>query len=157
MVQHAVAAGYDHLLLDGTLIPTDRVHNTGASCDRWYSGKHKHHGGNVQALCNPDGRPIWVSPVEPGATHRSLRSDGGRRRPRGTVAGADADRCCPSRGAKGSEAEEPGRSVAHPVLDLLVVRLPAHRPRSESNAHAGPIIVEQCTGAVISPLGLVPQ
>jgi len=24
----------------------------------WWSGKHKHHGGNVQALSDPDGWPI---------------------------------------------------------------------------------------------------
>ncbi len=56
VVQHAVAAGYDHLLLDGTLIPTDRVHNTGASFDRWYSGKHKHHGG-MAATCRCSATP----------------------------------------------------------------------------------------------------
>jgi hypothetical protein len=33
------------------------------------SGEHEHHGGDVQVLRDPDGRPPWVSPVEPGATH----------------------------------------------------------------------------------------
>ncbi len=69
VVQRAFKAGYEHLLLDGTLIPTDRVHDSGLGSDRWYSGKHKRHGGNVQVICDPDGRPMWVSPVEPGATH----------------------------------------------------------------------------------------
>lgn len=64
----ARAAGTEHLLLDGTLVPTDRVHDEGGP-DRWYSGKHKRHGGNIQVLTDPDGRPLWVSPVTPGATH----------------------------------------------------------------------------------------
>ena len=53
----------------GVLIPTDRVHDSGPGSDRWYSGKHKRHGGNIQIVCDPDGRPLWVSPAEPGATH----------------------------------------------------------------------------------------
>ena len=35
---------------------------------RW-SGKHKHHGGNVQVISAPDGWPLWVSPVRPGREH----------------------------------------------------------------------------------------
>ena len=53
----------------GVLIPTDRVHDSGPGSDRWYSDKHKRHGGNIQIVCDPDGRPLWVSPAEPGATH----------------------------------------------------------------------------------------
>ena len=69
VVENALKAGNQHLLLDGTLIDTDRIHDSGPGSDRWYSGKHKHHGGNVQVLCDSDGRPVWVSPVEPGSTH----------------------------------------------------------------------------------------
>ncbi len=69
MVEHALETGYEHLLLDGTLIPTDRVHDSGPGSDRWYSGKYNRHGGNVQIVCDPDGRPLRVSPVEPGAIH----------------------------------------------------------------------------------------
>ncbi len=67
--EDALEAGHEHLLLDGTSIPTDRVHDCGPGSDRWYSGEHEHHGGNVQVVCDPDGRPLWVSPVELGATH----------------------------------------------------------------------------------------
>jgi hypothetical protein len=35
--------------------------------DLWYSGKAHEHGGNVQALCGPDGFPLWVADVELGA------------------------------------------------------------------------------------------
>ena len=69
VVDDAVRAETEHLLLDGTLIPTDRVHDLSGQRDRWYSGKHRHHGGLVQVVTDPDGRPLWVSPVEPGCTH----------------------------------------------------------------------------------------
>ncbi|WP_432507703.1 transposase family protein [Kineococcus arenarius] len=69
VVVQAAQDDFEHLLLDGTLIATDRVHDVGAGPDRWYSGKHKRHGGNIQVVCDPDGRPLWVSPVEPGRTH----------------------------------------------------------------------------------------
>ncbi|GAA3701561.1 hypothetical protein GCM10022224_079290 [Nonomuraea antimicrobica] len=32
----------------------------------WWSGKHKHHGGNIQVISAPDGWPLWVSDVRPG-------------------------------------------------------------------------------------------
>jgi hypothetical protein len=69
VVAEAVHRGTEHLLLDGTLIATDRVHDRTGRRDRWYSGKHRHHGGLVQVVTDPDGRPLWVSPVEPGCTH----------------------------------------------------------------------------------------
>jgi DDE superfamily endonuclease len=66
----ASAAGATHLNLDGTLIRTDRVAMKGPNgADLWWSGKHKHHGGNVQVLSDPTGFPIWVSGVRPGREH----------------------------------------------------------------------------------------
>jgi len=62
------AGGAEVVLLDGTLIDTDRVTDPGRA-DRWYSGKHKRHGGNVQVLADTAGRPLWTSPLEPGSTH----------------------------------------------------------------------------------------
>lgn len=68
--ERAAAAGYTHLNLDGTVIRTDRVAAAGPNdADLWWSGKHKHHGGNVQVIAAPDGWPIWVSPVRPGREH----------------------------------------------------------------------------------------
>ncbi|MCI2238091.1 hypothetical protein MO973_09540 [Paenibacillus sp. TRM 82003] len=61
VVAAAVNAGSDHLLLDGTLIDTDRVHDSGGQPDRWYSGKHRQHGGLVQIVTDADGRPLWGS------------------------------------------------------------------------------------------------
>jgi hypothetical protein len=73
-IERARTAGLTHLLLDGTLIRTDRVaartlNTRGRETDLWYSGKHKHHGGNVQVITAPDGYPLWTSPVEPGSVH----------------------------------------------------------------------------------------
>jgi hypothetical protein len=61
--------------LDGTLIRTDRCKAPGPTVtdsrqvDLWWSGKHHHHGGNVQVLTAPDGWPLWTSNVRPGREH----------------------------------------------------------------------------------------
>lgn len=69
-LERAKAAGLTHPNLDGTVIRTDRVAAPGPNgADLWWSGKHKHHGGNVQVISTPDGWPIWVSPVRPGREH----------------------------------------------------------------------------------------
>jgi hypothetical protein len=67
----AKAAGYDYVLLDGTVIETDRVSTPGPTdgVDLWWSKKHKNHGGNIQVLTAPDGWPLWTSPVRPGREH----------------------------------------------------------------------------------------
>ncbi len=64
--------GYDHVILDGTLIETDRVATPGPTkgVDLWWSGKHHNHGGNVQVISAPDdGWILWVSGVRPGREH----------------------------------------------------------------------------------------
>ncbi|WP_129287427.1 transposase family protein [Streptomyces sp. GZWMJZ-114] len=53
------------VILDGTLLPIDRV----AADTPYYSGKHKRHGMNVQILTDPFGRLLWASPALPGSTH----------------------------------------------------------------------------------------
>jgi hypothetical protein len=67
----AKAAGYGHVIIDGTLIETDRVATPGPTpgVDLWWSGKHAQHGGNVQVITVPDGWPIWTSDVRPGREH----------------------------------------------------------------------------------------
>ena len=67
----AKAAGYSHVIIDGTLIETDRVAAPGPTpgVDLWWSGKHHTHGGNVQVVSVPDGWPIWTSDVRPGREH----------------------------------------------------------------------------------------
>lgn len=51
-------------VLDGTLLPTDRLRDK-----TFNSGKHRAYGVNVQALMSPAGRPLWCSPPLPGNTH----------------------------------------------------------------------------------------
>lgn len=57
------------VIVDGTLLRTDRVGMTGGRDRPFYSGKHKRHGVNVQVLADPAGRLIWTSPALPGARH----------------------------------------------------------------------------------------
>ena len=68
-LRHALAAakdaGHAYLVIDGTLIPIDRV-----AADRpFYSGKHRRHGMNLQVIADPGGDIIWVSGPLPGAVH----------------------------------------------------------------------------------------
>jgi hypothetical protein len=67
----AHAADHPDLMIDGTLIYTDRCRPPGPTkgVDLWWSGKHHHHGGNVQVITAPDGWPLWTSPVRPGREH----------------------------------------------------------------------------------------
>jgi hypothetical protein len=69
----ALAAGYSHVIIDGTLVETDRVRTPGPTegVDLWWSGKHDNHGGNVQVITAPDGWPLWTSQGAPrsGARH----------------------------------------------------------------------------------------
>ena len=48
----AKAAGHTHVILDGSLIYTDRNSTPGPTpgVDLWWSGKHRHHGGNIQVV-----------------------------------------------------------------------------------------------------------
>src|SRR5579859_5248773 len=64
-IRDAKKAGYAYVVLDGTLIPIDRV-----AADRpFYSGKHKRHGMNLQVIASPAGDILWVSGPLPGAVH----------------------------------------------------------------------------------------
>jgi DDE superfamily endonuclease/Helix-turn-helix of DDE superfamily endonuclease len=73
-LQQVAACGWAYVVLDGSLIGTDRLAETttsvkGDTIDAWYSGKHRRPGGNIQAFMRPDGVPIWVSDVMPGHLH----------------------------------------------------------------------------------------
>src|SRR5689334_4863844 len=64
-VRDAQKAGYAYVVLDGTLIPVDRV-----AADRpFYSGKHQRHGMNLPVIASPDGSILWVSGALPGSVH----------------------------------------------------------------------------------------
>ena len=61
----AKQAGHAFVVIDGTLIPIDRV-----AADRpFYSGKHRRHGMNLQVVSSPAGEILWVSGPLPGAVH----------------------------------------------------------------------------------------
>ncbi|MDT9682287.1 transposase family protein [Streptomyces sp. TRM76323] len=62
------------VLLDGTLLPIDRIATDRPFCP----GKHKRHGMSVQTLADPFGRLLWASPALPGAVHdvRAAREHG---------------------------------------------------------------------------------
>src|SRR6516225_10496839 len=56
-VRDAKKAGHAYVVVDGTLIPVDRV-----AADRpFYSGKHRKHGMNLQVIASPHGDILWVS------------------------------------------------------------------------------------------------
>ena len=73
-LDRAAEQGLPYLILDGTLISSDRcadkkTSRKGEEIDKWYSGKAHEPAGNVQALAAPSGVPLWVSDVLPGSTH----------------------------------------------------------------------------------------
>jgi hypothetical protein len=61
----AKRAGHAFVVIDGTLIPIDRV----AKDRPFYSGKHKCHDMNLQVISAPDGDILWVSGPLPGSVH----------------------------------------------------------------------------------------
>jgi hypothetical protein len=64
-VRDAKKARHAYVVVDGTLIPIDRV-----AADRpFYSGKHRRHGMNLQVIASPGGDILWVSGPLPGSVH----------------------------------------------------------------------------------------
>src|SRR5206468_9099686 len=64
-VRDARKAGYAYVVVDGTLIPIDRV-----AADRpFYSGKHKKHGMNLHVIASHRRDVLWVSGALPGSGH----------------------------------------------------------------------------------------
>ena len=64
-VRDAARVGHSYVVLDGTLIPINRV-----AADRpFYSGKHTKHGMNLQVIADPRGDILWVSGALPGSLH----------------------------------------------------------------------------------------
>ena len=66
--------GLAYLILDGRVVAADRcllktTSRKGEAIDLWYSGKTHDFGGNIQAIFDPRGIPLWVSDVLPGNVH----------------------------------------------------------------------------------------
>lgn len=55
------------VILDGTLVPIGRI--SGSKDRRYYSGKHKRHGDNVQIIAGPHRELVGASPALPGSVH----------------------------------------------------------------------------------------
>lgn len=73
-MERAAEQGLHFVILDGTLISSDRCADKklsvkGKEIDKWYSGKAHRHAGLVQGLIAPNGIPLWVSDALPGSTH----------------------------------------------------------------------------------------
>lgn len=73
-LEKAAEQGLPYVILDGTLISSDRCSDKktsrkGAEIDKWYSGKAHEHAGLVQGIISPDGIPLWASGALPGSTH----------------------------------------------------------------------------------------
>lgn len=162
----AKAAGYSYVIVDGTLIYTDRIATPGPTrgVDLWWSGKHHHHGGNIQVLSAPDGWPLWTSDVRPGREHdtTAARADpdllariadwvGDGRLRRRTRPPPDPDQETPRRGTDRRPAglqrpprrpAHPGRTRQLPAQDHLQGPAPLPRlplaPRRNRRGSAGP-------------------
>jgi hypothetical protein len=61
----AKKAGHAYVVIDGTLIPIDRV----AADWPLYSGKHRRHGMNLPVIASPHGDILWVPGALPGSVH----------------------------------------------------------------------------------------
>ncbi|MFI1387882.1 transposase family protein [Streptomyces griseoaurantiacus] len=59
--------GGEVVLIDGTLIPTQRRIGKADRCN--YSGKHRTHGLHILALTDERGRLVWISAARPGRTY----------------------------------------------------------------------------------------
>ncbi|MGW2328451.1 transposase family protein [Streptomyces sp. NPDC001700] len=89
------ASGKAFVILDGTLLPIDRIPADRSFC----SGKHKKHGMNVQVIADPAGRLLWASPALPGSVHdiKAARTHGII----GALAGTGVD-CWADKGYRGA-------------------------------------------------------
>jgi DDE superfamily endonuclease len=62
-VRDAKKARHAYVVVDGTLIPIDRV-----AADRpFYSGEHRGRGHEMQVIASPGGDILWVSGPPPGS------------------------------------------------------------------------------------------
>jgi DDE superfamily endonuclease len=72
-VHDAREAGHAYLVIDGTLIPIDRL----AADQPFYSGKHRKHGMNLQVISAPDGEILWISGACPASSTTPARPGSG--------------------------------------------------------------------------------
>ncbi|MGC7102603.1 transposase family protein [Amycolatopsis lurida] len=63
---------HNYAIIDGTVIRIDRV----AANKSYFSGKHRYHGINLQALTDPHGQLLWLSDGLPGAINDTAAAPG---------------------------------------------------------------------------------
>jgi hypothetical protein len=63
----AVKMGWDYLIVDGVHVPAVTFGRKTGGQRAFYSGKHRRHGLNVQAVCSPAGELLWAAAPVPGA------------------------------------------------------------------------------------------
>ncbi|GLW22828.1 hypothetical protein Mame01_28710 [Microbispora amethystogenes] len=139
------AARLAYAILDGTLIPIDRV----ADQKPYYSGKHKRHGVNVQVLADPAGRLVWASPALPGAVHdlTAARTVGLINAPTDRQRRHDLRRQgLPRRGRRDPHPVQARHRLSH---GKTMSTAPTHVSEPSANAHRDPQSVE---AAVKAPL-----
>jgi hypothetical protein len=123
-LEQAENAGHAYLVIDGTLIPIDRVAANRPSC----SGRHRKHGMNLQVIASPDGDIVRVSGPLPGAVHDLTRGPDLRHRPRAgrQWAGRAGRQGLPGRGR--CPHPVPGTEQAGPAEGGQPGSCPAARP-----------------------------
>jgi hypothetical protein len=110
-LRDARKAGHAYLVIDGTLIPIDRV-----AADRpFYSGKHRKHGMNLQVIASPDGGIVWVSGYIGEDCLRTPHR--GRDKP---AAQKDANRAHAKLRAPRRACQRPAQVLAHPAQAALL-------------------------------------
>ena len=147
------------VILDGTLLPIDRVGMVSGHDRTFYSGKYKRHGLNVQVLADPTGRLMWASPALPGARH-----DMGAAREHGLLDGlnsggvrAVADTAYQGGGPaiRGSAAPAPPRTRHQPLPAAAVPSPEGGQRRARPPARPGR--ASGCSAQVLDGLPTKPQ
>ncbi len=111
-LQRAKDNGDAYLILDGKNFSSDRLgekttSTKGTEIDLWYSGKTREQAGNIQALTDPDGFPLWVSDVEPGSVHDITAAETTSSAP---CTGLTPSSTCPPWPTAATRVPEPGSS-----------------------------------------------
>ncbi|GAB2764979.1 transposase family protein [Salinifilum aidingensis] len=145
-----MARGKAFVIIDGTLLRTDRVGMASGRDHPFYSGKHTCHGVNVQVLADPSGRLIWTSPALPGARHDmgAARDHGvldaleqpGARGSAGSAyrgAGPNADVSQRRRTRRNDLNERPRLSADQKAVNSAHARRPRPRRTSTPSSQAG--------------------
>jgi DDE superfamily endonuclease len=125
-LRKAKRAGMAYVVIDGTLIPIDRI-----AADRpVLSGKHNCRGVNPQVIASPGGTVPWVSSECRGSTHDTARHGSGTSSPRSKKLGYRVGRQGPPR-----LRADPG--AGEPLHGLEQTRIPENPNRATPGSEPG--------------------